>query len=58
MVQKRKKLEFVKTKSPSKTKKEYDHISKEASKTDSEDSSNFVGNNFKLKHVTVKYRTS
>ena len=41
MVEKRKKFEFVKTKSPSKKKKEYDHISKEASKTDSEGSSNF-----------------
>ena len=41
MVEKRNKLKFVKTRSPSKKKKEYDHISKEASKPDSEDSSNF-----------------
>ena len=41
MVEKRNKLKFVKTRSPSKKKKEHDHISKEASKPDSEDSSNF-----------------
>ena len=49
MVEKRKKLKFVKTKSPSKHKKEYDHISKEASKTDSEDSSNFCWQYFQVK---------
>ena len=58
MVEKRKKLKFVKTKSPSKNKKEYDHISKEASKTDSEDSSNFFDIIFKLENVTVKISNS
>ena len=42
MIKKDKKLEFVKSRSRRKYKKENDHINKETSKTESEDSSKFL----------------
>ena len=43
MIKKEKNLEFVKSRSRRKYKKENDQINKETSKTESEDSSNFAG---------------
>ena len=55
MIKKDKKLEFVKSRSRRKYKKENDHINKETSKTKSEDSSKFL--HYFALNLAVKYRT-